>query len=46
MPRVLRDEQFHADEVGVVFVTQRCVRRAWLAGEDPVTGKDFSFRKE
>jgi hypothetical protein len=22
MPRVLRDEQFHADEVGVVFVTQ------------------------
>ena len=46
MPRVLRDEQFHADEVGVVFVTQRCVRRAWLAGRDPLTGKDFSFRKE
>ena len=46
MPRVLRDEQFHTDEVGVAFVTQRCVRRAWLAGEDPVTGKDFSFRKE
>ncbi|MFY9255709.1 MAG: hypothetical protein WAO83_19810 [Fuerstiella sp.] len=46
MPRVLRDEQFHADELGVVFVTQRCVRRAWLAGEDPLTGKDFSFRKE
>ena len=28
MPRVLRIEQFCADEAGVVFVTQRCVRRA------------------
>ncbi|MEP3479984.1 MAG: hypothetical protein ABJZ55_12105, partial [Fuerstiella sp.] len=46
MPRVLRNEQFCADEVGVVFVTQRCVRRAWLAGKDPVSGKDFSKRKE
>ena len=46
MPRVLRDEQFHADEVGVVFVTQWCVRRAWLAGQDPLTGKNFSLRKE
>lgn len=46
MPRVLRTEQFSADEVGVVFVTQRCVRRAWLAGLDPVSGRDYSFRKE
>ena len=46
MPRVLRDEQFHADEPGVVFVIQRCVRRAWLAGEDPITGQNFPFRKE
>lgn len=46
MPRVLRNEQFSADEVGVVFVTQRCVRRAWLAGQDPVSGNDYSFRKE
>ena len=41
-----RDQQFHADELGMVFVAPRCIRRAWLAGEDPLTGKDFSFRKE
>lgn len=46
MPRVLRNEQFSADEVGICFVTLRCVRRAWLAGEDPVSGRDYSFRKE
>lgn len=46
MPRALRSEQFSADEVCTVFVTQRCVRRAWLAGQDPVSGKDFSFRRE
>jgi REP element-mobilizing transposase RayT len=24
----------------------RCVRRAWLCGEDPVSGKSFEYRKE
>jgi len=46
MPRVLRNDQFTADEVCTVFVTQRCVRRAWLAGNDPVSGIDYSYRKE
>ncbi len=46
MPRPQRCEQFDASEIGISHVVQRCVRRAWLAGVDPVSGKDFSFRKE
>ncbi|WP_436714864.1 hypothetical protein U8335_18680 [Roseiconus lacunae] len=46
MPRPQRCEQFTASDICVVHVTQRCVRRAWLAGVDPVTGQDYSFRKE
>lgn len=46
MPRPCRDEQFVCQEVCIVHAVQRCVRRAFLAGVDSVTGKDFSFRKE
>ncbi|WP_372718531.1 transposase [Novipirellula sp.] len=46
MPRPPRAEQFSPDEVCIVHVTQRCVRRAFLAGIDFVTGKDFSYRRE
>lgn len=46
MPRLPRIEQFDANDVCVVHVVQRCVRRAFLAGVDPVSGKDYSFRKE
>ena len=46
MPRPLRSEQFRADEVCIVHVVQRCVRRAFLAGVDRVSGIDYSFRKE
>ncbi|TWT94953.1 transposase [Neorhodopirellula pilleata] len=46
MPRPPRIEQFSADEVCVVHCVQRCIRRAWLAGVDPVSGVDYSFRKE
>ena len=46
MSRVSRAEEFQASEVGIVHVVQRCVRRAWLAGIDDKTGKDFSFRRE
>ncbi len=46
MGRPKRDEQFSPDEVCIVHTVQRCVRRAFLAGVDPVSGNDFSFRKE
>ncbi|MEM9368823.1 MAG: hypothetical protein AAGD07_22760 [Planctomycetota bacterium] len=46
MPRPPRSEQFDPHEVSVVHVVQRCVRRAFLAGVDRETGKDYSFRKE
>lgn len=46
MGRSLRVEQFNASEVCIVHAIQRCVRRAFLAGFDQKTGKDYSFRKE
>jgi len=46
MGRPLRAEQFDPAEVSIVHVVQRCVRRAFLAGVDPVTGKDYGFRRE
>src|SRR6056297_555616 len=46
MPRPKRSEQFDPAEVCIVHVVQRCVRRAFLAGVDRQTGKDYSFRRE
>ena len=46
MPRSQRSEQFDSGEVCIVHTIQRCVRRAFLAGVDQATGKDYSFRKE
>lgn len=46
MPRTLRAEQFDPKEICIVHLVQRCVRRAYLAGQDAVTGKDYGFRRE
>ena len=46
MPRAHRSDQFDAAEICVVHTIQRCVRRAFLAGTDPLTGKDYSFRRD
>lgn len=46
MPRTLRAEQFDPNEVCILHLVQRCVRRAYLAGQDAVTGRDYSFRRE
>lgn len=46
MCRKNRVEIFHPREVGYLFITQRCARRAWLIGTDAVTGKEFSYRRE
>src|SRR6056297_2831787 len=46
MGRALRAEVFQASEIAIVHTVQRCVRRAFLAGVDEQSGKDYSFRKE
>ncbi len=46
MVRPTRSEQFVASEICIVHAIQRCVRRAYLAGTDSVSGKDYSFRRE
>lgn len=46
MGRTLRSEQFSVSEISIVHVVQRCVRRAFLAGLDHKTGKDFGYRRD
>ena len=46
MPRALRAEQFDRAEVCIVHLVQRCVRRAYLAGQDVVSGKNYEYRRE
>jgi len=45
MARTARGEVFEATEVGVYHVYNRVVRRCFLWGVDPVSGKDFSYRQ-
>ena len=41
-----RRESINSHEVQIVHVFNRCVRRAFLTGIDPVTGKNYEYRKE
>ena len=45
MPRQARGEYLDPQEVQIVHCVQRCVRRAFLCGQDEVTGKSFEHRR-
>ena len=40
-----RAEVFASDEVPVVHMMNRVVRRCYLLGDDPVKGKNYDHRK-
>ena len=46
MSRTNRGEVFAADEIAVVHVMNRVVRRCFLMGDDPISGKNFDHRKQ
>ena len=45
MARIARVEIFAHDEIAIVHVMKRTVRRCFLMGDDPLTGKNFDHRK-
>jgi len=45
MPRLARGEYLNPNDVQVVHTVQRCVRRAFLCGDDPVSGVSFEHRR-
>jgi len=45
MARIARTEIFDPRDVAVVHVMNRVVRRCFLMGDDPVSGKNFDHRK-
>lgn len=46
MARLARVEVFAADEVAIVHVMNRTVRRCFLFGDDAVSGKNYDHRKQ
>ncbi len=46
MPRIHRRFLIAPAEVGIYHCINRCVRRAFLCGDDPVSGKNFDHRKQ
>ena len=45
MARLARVEVFSPDEIAIVHVMNRVVRRCFLLGNDPVTGRNYDHRK-
>jgi REP element-mobilizing transposase RayT len=46
MARQNRRDLFDPQEVGIYHCIQRAVRRAWLCGQDPLTGRSFEHRRD
>ncbi len=46
MPSCPRRTVVAKGEVGVYHCWNRCVQRAWLCGQDPVTGMDYEYRRQ
>ena len=45
MARAVRKEIIDESQVGVYHCINRCVRRAFLCGQDPVSGRNYDHRK-
>ena len=45
MTHLARGDVFSADEIACVHVMNRSVRRCFLMGDDPISGKNFDHRK-
>lgn len=41
-----RKQLIDRENGGFYHIVSRCVRRAWLTGRDPVSGRDFSHRRD
>jgi len=46
MPSYARKDIVADGEVAMFHCVSRCVRRAWLCGQDPVSGKSYDHRKQ
>ena len=46
MARAARQTSIDPTQIQIVHVWNRCVRRAFLCGQDPLTGKDYEHRRD
>jgi hypothetical protein len=46
MPRIPRKLLIDPTEPGVFHCISRCVRNAFLSGEDPFTGRNYDYRRQ
>jgi len=43
---IKRSEQIDPENAGYYHLISRCVRRAFLCGEDPETGTNYDYRRQ